>query len=109
MHTRVGMSTKYLSDDFMGLIKACTEKAKKENMLAWLYDEDKWPSGFGGGYVTAKKENRQKFLLITTQPYSDENQTEQMGTANAVAITVSFLLSMMLCWTARDILNTIRE
>lgn len=85
MHTRVGMSTKYLSDDFMALIKACTEKAKKENMLAWLYDEDKWPSGFGGGYVTAKKENRQKFLLITTQPYSDENQTEQMGTANAVA------------------------
>ena len=57
MHTRVGQSTEYLSEDYMNFIKSCTEKAKKENMLAWLYDEDKWPSGFAGGYVTKKKEN----------------------------------------------------
>ena len=42
MHCRAGMSTKYLSDEFMALIKECNEKAKSENMLAWLYDEDKW-------------------------------------------------------------------
>ena len=71
MHTRVGMSTRYLSDEFMAMIKACTEKAKKENMLAWLYDEDKWPSGFGGGFVTQKKENRQKFLTVTPFPYQE--------------------------------------
>ena len=57
MHVRVGMSTKYLSDEFMAHIRACTDKAKREHMLAWLYDEDKWPSGFAGGYVTEKKEN----------------------------------------------------
>jgi len=71
MHTRVGMSTRYLSDEFMAMIKSCTEKAKKENMLAWLYDEDKWPSGFGGGFITQKKENRQKFLTFTPFPYQD--------------------------------------
>lgn len=65
MHTRVGQSTPYLSDDYMTNIKGCTEKAKKENMLAWLYDEDKWPSGFAGGLVTKKPENREKYLLGT--------------------------------------------
>ena len=65
MHTRVGQSTPYLSDDYMANIKGCTEKAKKENMLAWLYDEDKWPSGFAGGLVTKKPENREKYLLGT--------------------------------------------
>ncbi len=65
MHTRVGQSTPYLSDDYMSNIKGCTEKAKKENMLAWLYDEDKWPSGFAGGLVTKKPENREKYLLGT--------------------------------------------
>ena len=85
MHTRVGMSTKYLSDEYMSFIKGCTEKAKKENMLAWLYDEDKWPSGFGGGYVTAKKENRQKYIMFTTVPYSDTVKEEQMGNASALA------------------------
>lgn len=68
MHTRVGQSTAYLSDEYMANIKACTEKAKKEQMLSWLYDEDKWPSGFAGGLVTKKEENRQKFLLCTSDP-----------------------------------------
>ena len=48
MHSRFGMATPYLSDEFMKLVRACTDKAKDENMLAWLYDEDKWPSGFAG-------------------------------------------------------------
>ena len=52
MHSRSGMATEYLSEDFMDLVKACCEKAKKEDMLAYLYDEDRWPSGFAGGYVT---------------------------------------------------------
>ncbi len=67
MHTRSGMSTKYLSDEFMQLIKSCTQKAKDENMLAWLYDEDRWPSGAAGGYVTATPRFRQRRLLFTTK------------------------------------------
>lgn len=68
MHTRVGQSTEYLSDEYMSYVKSCTEKAKKEKMLSWLYDEDKWPSGFAGGFVTKKIENRQKFLRGTVDP-----------------------------------------
>lgn len=85
MHTRVGMSTTYLSDEYMAFIKACTERAKEKNMLAWLYDEDKWPSGFAGGYVTKKLENRQKFLMLTTTPYGDAAEAEEQIDASALA------------------------
>ena len=75
MHPRVGMSTEYLSDDFMALIRECVEKAKDEDMLAYLYDEDKWPSGFAGGYNTKDIESRQKFLFFTAEPYNDGTLT----------------------------------
>ncbi len=65
MHTRSGMSIRYLSDEFMAKVRLCVEEARRRGMLAWLYDEDKWPSGFAGGYVTEKEENRQRFLLFS--------------------------------------------
>ncbi len=68
MHVRTGMSTNYLSDEFMSLIKCCCEKAGKEQMLAWLYDEDRWPSGAAGGLVTKDEEYRARCLLMTTEP-----------------------------------------
>lgn len=71
MHTRSGMATKYLGDEFMRLVKSCVKKAKSENMLAWLYDEDRWPSGTAGGYVTKTPEYRERNLTFTTQ--KDEN------------------------------------
>ncbi len=73
MHVRTGMSTNYLSDEFMALIKCCCEKADKEHMLAWLYDEDRWPSGAAGGLVTKDEEYRARCLLMTTVPCSNED------------------------------------
>ena len=71
MHTRSGMATKYLGDEFMRLVKSCVKKAKSENMLAWLYDEDRWPSGTAGGYVTKTPEYRERNLTFTTQKDED--------------------------------------
>ncbi len=68
MHVRTGMSTTYLSEEFMKLIKACTEHAKKNNMLSWLYDEDRWPSGAAGGYVTRTEEFRHRVLVFSCRP-----------------------------------------
>ncbi|MBQ4517898.1 MAG: hypothetical protein II997_04830 [Clostridia bacterium] len=65
MHSRSGMATEYLSEEFMNLVKACRDKAEKEEMLAWLYDEDRWPSGSAGGYVTKTKAYRQKILMFS--------------------------------------------
>ena len=70
MHSRAGMATEYLGRDFMDMIKLCNEKAKREEMLAWLYDEDRWPSGLAGGYVTKEPKFRQKYLLFTVTPKS---------------------------------------
>ncbi len=52
MHSRVGLNTPYLSDDWFKCIDACVDEAKKLGMDAWLYDEDRWPSGAAGGFVT---------------------------------------------------------
>ena len=68
MHSRAGMATNYLSEEFMDLIKACNDEAKKKKMLAWLYDEDRWPSGAAGGIVTKNPRFRQKFVRVTRTP-----------------------------------------
>ena len=77
MHVRTGLSIPYLSDEFMARIKACVEKCRQENMLAWLYDEDRWPSGSAGGFVTREHpEYRAKHLLFTTVPYAPDAKPE---------------------------------
>jgi len=71
MHVRVGLATEYLGDVFMQHVKDCTAYAKHKRMLAWLYDEDKWPSGFAGGLVTQDPQHRQKTMLFTPQQRDD--------------------------------------
>ena len=41
-------------------------------MLAWLYDEDRWPSGPAGGIVTKDRQYRARYLLFTPHPYGSE-------------------------------------
>ncbi|MBR3767983.1 MAG: hypothetical protein IKL10_07070 [Clostridia bacterium] len=69
LHVRTGLENKYLSDEYMELIKATVDKAKNEEMLAWLYDEDRWPSGAAGGFVTKDEKYRGRCLLFT--PFKD--------------------------------------
>lgn len=72
MHVRTGMESPYLEEEFMDSIRHCIGKAQELDMLAWLYDEDRWPSGTAGGRVTAgKPENARKSLLFTVQPYEE--------------------------------------
>ncbi len=70
LHARTGLQTPYLGEAFMAEIRACTAEAKRRDMLAWLYDEDRWPSGFGGGWVTQDPKHRLKYLLFTPTPYN---------------------------------------
>ena len=83
MHSRVGMATPYLSEEYMDLVRTCIEKGKQNGMLAWLYDEDKWPSGFAGGFNTKDVENRQKALFITGIPYNDGSLVTESDKAHA--------------------------
>ena len=85
MHVRTGMATPYLSDEHMDLISACVEKCRDENMLAWLYDEDRWPSGAAGGIVTKDEQYRARYLLMTPVPYSNSGYQKEIYYSGAQA------------------------
>ncbi|MCK5880161.1 MAG: hypothetical protein KAH24_10280, partial [Holophagae bacterium] len=64
MHSRVGLATEYLSDKWFECIEACVAEAETLGMEAWIYDEDRWPSGVAGGLVTKKPEYRMRYLAM---------------------------------------------
>lgn len=70
MHCRTGLDTQYMGEEFLDIVKACVNKAKELNMKAYLYDEDRWPSGFGGGEVTKDTAYRSRYLVFS--PFDKE-------------------------------------
>ncbi len=66
MHSRVGLVTPYLSKEWMDCVAACVDEAEKLGMKAWLYDEDRWPSGAAGGMVTKNPAYRERQLEMLT-------------------------------------------
>ena len=72
MHARAGLITPYLSDAFMQRVRDCCEKAQKEGLYAWLYDEDRYPSGPAGGIVTRNPEYTRRYLRFTAYAYEED-------------------------------------
>ena len=68
MHARTGLATPYLGDAFMHAVETCVSEAKQRGLLAWLYDEDRWPSGFAGGLVTQDPQFRCRTLVWSRKP-----------------------------------------
>ncbi|NLD42006.1 MAG: hypothetical protein GX657_00785 [Chloroflexi bacterium] len=54
MHSRDGLETVYMSPEWLECIREAVRVAREEGMGAWLYDEDRWPSGAAGGLVSAR-------------------------------------------------------
>ncbi len=80
MHSRVGLATPYLSDEWFRLVRACVDEARKNRMEAWLYDEDRWPSGAAGGIVTKDPRHRQRVLrLKVLEPREYESDGTELG------------------------------
>jgi hypothetical protein len=71
IHSRSGLNTEYLGKEFFEMVKSCRDKAECEDMLCYLYDEDKWPSGYGGGFVTKTPAYRQKMIYFSDTPHRD--------------------------------------
>lgn len=67
MHSRTGLETEYLGDEWFQLVNLCAKEAKKLGLEAWLYDEDRWPSGTAGGMVTIEEEFRRKYLTLSLE------------------------------------------
>ena len=89
MHSRTGLDTKYLGDEWFELINACADRAKELGLEAWLYDEDRWPSGTAGGEVTKNHDYRMHFL----QMYVDGETPEQPIAAFAAKFDGEYLSS----------------
>lgn len=85
IHCRSGLETEYLGDEFMDLAQTCNERAKQKDMLCWLYDEDRWPSGAAGGLVTKDHAFRARALLFTTRPITDMEEASDEFTSSAKA------------------------
>lgn len=64
MHSRTGLITEYLGKEWFELIEACALEAQKLGMEAWLYDEDRWPSGTAGGLVTEDPQYRMNYVTL---------------------------------------------
>lgn len=77
MHSRTGLDTDYLGDEFMAAINACVDRAKQLGMYAYLYDEDRWPSGSAGGLVTENTEFRARHILFTPFAYGTINSVDR--------------------------------
>ncbi len=66
MHARPGLVTQYMGKKWMEVVKASVAHAKKLKMCAYLYDENRWPSGFAGGAVPKKgAKYRGKWLILS--------------------------------------------
>lgn len=64
MHSRIGLNVEYMGEEFLEKINICVDEAQKRNMYACLYDEDGFPSGYAGGYVTKNPEYEEKRLMF---------------------------------------------
>ncbi len=63
MHTRGGLQTEYMGDEWFENVQACVDKCEENGMYPYAYDENGWPSGFGNGAVNGKgAEYQQKRL-----------------------------------------------
>lgn len=101
-HSRTGLDIPYLGEEYMELIAYAQKKAEEMGLHLWLYDEDRWPSGFGGGLVTEKQEYRSRFLVWSPRPYEDGEVPEiskKGSTAEAVRSGKRKLLGVYRVWS----------
>ncbi|MDR3167193.1 MAG: hypothetical protein LBT93_04545 [Treponema sp.] len=67
MHSRDGLETVYMGDEWKRMIRSAVTEAQKLGMEAWLYDEDRWPSGTAGGLVPALRGDEARCKGLTLE------------------------------------------
>ena len=80
IHPRPGMITQYLSDDWFDLWGWTLEEAKRLDMECNIYDEDTYPSGYGGGHVSDRSpETAARYLVakvvLPGEPIPSDEET----------------------------------
>ena len=73
IHARAGLTTEYLSENWFSAVSACVEKAEKEGLCVWFYDEFGYPSGFVGGRLLKDEKNLAPYLECVKIDEFDKN------------------------------------
>ncbi len=63
MHARGGLETPYMGDEWMQAIRTGMDHAG-DDMQAWAYDENGWPSGFADGVIPKMGVEHQQKTLV---------------------------------------------
>lgn len=69
MHARGGLMTEYMGEDWMKAVEASIDEAEKQNMDAWCYDENGWPSGFAGMKLLEDPANLAHYLTYEERAF----------------------------------------
>jgi len=79
MHSRYGLKTPYLSEEWFDCVSACVKRARQLGMKAYLYDEDRWPSGPAGGIVTRDHPEYAEQALTVGPPDESSGRAEPLA------------------------------
>ncbi len=82
IHARGGLLTPYMGADYMDAVAAALDEARALGLRLYLYDEDRWPSGWASGAVPLRDPSfRAKWLLRVPAG------TERPGDGNVSPLT----------------------
>lgn len=101
MHSRTGLVTRYLGREWFECIEAGADEAERLGMEAWLYDEDRWPSGSAGGLATRDERYRAKYLRLTVvdgSPGAGKNEMALSGWPDREHFVAAFCAPMDRQW-----------
>ena len=72
IHSRSGLKTPYMEEQWFACVQAAIDTAVREGGKVYLYDEDRYSSGFAGGEVCRRNPDfRQRHLTVATAPVPD--------------------------------------
>ena len=91
MHSRTGLRNEYLGEEWFSLIDACAEEAARRGMEAWLYDEDRWPSGSAGGLATQDIRYRMRYMRMHIVNRYEDLSDRMAGFIEAFAAVIDGL------------------
>ncbi len=99
MHSRTGLETEYLGEEWFELIDKCAAYGNAKGMESWLYDEDRWPSGSAGGLVTEEEKYRAMFIEMhrkTAAEYQELKWTSEVVAVFACTMEEGFFVTKRL-------------
>ncbi|MCQ6562321.1 glycosyl hydrolase [Paenibacillus mendelii] len=88
MHSREGLETEYMGEEWMACIQAAVAEAKAAGMKAWLYDEDRFPSGGAGGSVPRLGGDAYRSKALTMEVTAGHKQEVTSGIIAIFAASV---------------------